>query len=658
MSALDDHTQASANDAAQPRLAPAPERAPSRMPSRVPALAVADAAPAELLDILTARRDPLSLSELRQATQTLRAQPRALAPLRVGVLRTYTTEMLHPYWHYEALLQGFDLHLYEAPYGALMQEAEPDSGLVASHADVVFLFLRWQDLDPRLSLPVSGLAHDECEALIQSAAEMVEGLLRTLRRVMSATLVVSLLPRQWGPELGIFDPMAAQGDSLVRHHIKRAIVRDIETIPSALLSDLDEIAAELGRQHLFDARLWETARFPYSVAGAQAVVRHLMSYAVAQLLPKAKVVVLDADNTLWGGIVGEDGPTGIALGPDYPGSLYVAFQRRLLDLQQRGLLLALCSKNNPEDVAEVLAHHPHQVLREEHFAAMAVNWNPKPDNLRLLAQELNLGLDAFVFVDDSAHECLAVRRALPQVMVIQAPTSPLDLPRCLDGVARLQVTSLTSEDRARTQLYTQERKRQQQARSYQSLDAYLASLDMVMRLGIDDERHVARIAQLTQKTNQFNLTTRRYTEAQILAFMRDPDWLVADFALSDIFGDAGLVGVALIRGVATKTAEVDAFLMSCRVIGRRAEQAFAHALLSRLAQAGVERVVAYYLPTAKNEMVRQFWLSVGFERAGGPADGPAPDVHLPGEAARYERDVSGYQPSADSPPLRVVPSDV
>jgi FkbH-like protein len=164
------------------------------------------------------------------------------------------------------------------------------------------------------------------------------------------------------------------------------------------------------------------------VAGAQVCVRHLVSYAAVRLLPRAKVIVLDADNTLWGGIVGEDGPSGIALGPDYPGSLYVAFQHRLLELQQRGFLLALCSRNNPADVAEILANHPHQVLRAEHFAAQKVNWAAKPENLVALAEELNLGLESFVFVDDSAHEGLAVRLQLPQVTVVQAPADPLELP--------------------------------------------------------------------------------------------------------------------------------------------------------------------------------------------------------------------------------------
>ncbi len=600
---------------------------------------------ADVVAGLGARRTPLTLAQIRAITRHLRSLDEPTLPLRVAVLHTYTTELLQPYWQFESRLQGFDLQLYEAPYGALLQEAEPGSGLATAEPDLVYAFLRWEDLDPRLSLPLSGLAESDGDEVVASAVAMIGGLLRRLRQACPATLVVTLLPRMWGPELGIYDAMASRSGAELRHRLKSAIARDIEPISSALFFDLDEVASDIGRAHLFDLRLWETSRFPFSVAGAQAVVRHLVSFAVAQRQPKAKVIVLDADNTLWGGIVGEDGPDGIALGPDYPGSAYVSFQRRVLELQQRGFVLALCSKNNPQDVAEVLAKHPHQVLREEHFAAVQVNWSPKPENLRTLAKQLNLGLESFVFVDDSPHECLAVRQQLPHVTVVQAPADPLHLPYCLDGVARLEITSRTSEDRDRTRMYAEERLRQASAESHGDLDDYLASLTMVMRVGFDAERHVARMAQLTQKTNQFNLTTHRYSEARILEFMRDPDCLVAHFSLADVFGDSGLVGLAIVRGTTGPVAEWDTLLMSCRVIGRRAEQAFVRHVLHRLEAGGVNRVRALYKPTLKNEMVRDFWPSIGFAATAQPAGGT--DEHW------YARDLPVADPERPLP-IRVL----
>ena len=330
------------------------------------------------------------------------------------------------------------------------------------------------------------------------------------------------------------------------------------------------------------------------------------------------MIALDADNTLWGGIIGEDGINGIALGPDYPGNAYVAFQRRLLDYQQRGFVLALCSKNNPADLDQVLDQHPHQVLRNEHFAARRVNWEAKPRNLVSLAKELNLGLNSFVFVDDSDHECAAVRHELPEVEVVQAPRNPVHLASCLDRLPRLEILSLTAEDRAKTQLYAQERKRREQLADISGgggdLDEYLRSLDMRMRVSFDDTTQLARLAQLTQKTNQFNLTTRRYQEPQVQEFIESPDYLVAHFSLADAFGDSGVVGLAIARKLPDDRAEIDTFLMSCRVIGRRAETAFLEAVLERLASEGVTEVVADFLPTSKNAPASGFLAESGFEQ--------------------------------------------
>jgi len=564
----------------------------------------------EALDALSPRRPTLALPEINRLAAHLRELPDERHPLKIAILRTYTTELLAPHWSCESLLQGFELTLYQAPYGALLQELQPGAGLLEFTPEVTYLFLRWEDLHPRLAGPVTALP--DRAAVQAEALEYLTNLLAAFREKLPGLLVLTLLPRMTPPELGMFDAMAEDSETIFFSDLKRGIARRLrDGLPSVYFNDLDEVAADLGRAQCFDARLWHTARFPFSVAGAQAVVARLMSYPVLLKCPRVKCLVLDADNTLWGGIIGEDGMEGIRLGPDYPGSAYLAFQRRLLALQGRGLLLALCSKNNQADVLEVLRAHPHQLLREEHFAATRVNWEPKPVNLQAIAQELNIGLDALLFVDDSDFECEVVRRQCPGVMVVQAPGTPLELPECLDGIPQLEVLQLTDEDRRRATLYAGRRKDQQLKATAVSLDDYLASLEMVMHVGLDDHRQAARIAQLTQKTNQFNLTTRRYTEADIIRCMDDPNWLVAHFRLADIFGDHGLVGVALIR-LEGETAEVDTLLMSCRIIGRGAETAFLAHLLGHLAQRGIRSVRGYYYPTAKNVMVNSFWPQHGF----------------------------------------------
>lgn len=559
---------------------------------------------------------PLSLPQAQKLTAHLRGLEEPTRPLRVGVLHTYTSDLLDPWLHLEAGLQGLDLDLYHAPYGVTMQEARPGSGLSAHAPDLTLLLLRWEDLHPQLALPLAGLDGAARAALADAVLDHLAALLGPLRGCVSGHLLLSLLPPLTAPGLGHFDATAEVSEAAWRAAVKARMASHLrDAVPASSLLDLDELLLQLGREQFFDARFWYSARFPFAPRAARELARRVAAAGAVQKHPKAKVLVLDADNTLWGGIIGEDGRDGIALGPDYPGNCYVDFQRRLLDYQQRGFLLALCSKNNPDDALEVLRSHPHQLLRPSHFAAMRINWEPKPHNLRSLADELNLGLDSFVFVDDSHHECMAVRTELPQVEVVQTPSRPVDVPACLERVARLEVLTLTSEDRDKTRMYVEERQRKELAAASTDPAAYLASLNMRMRIcvdgGVDDAAPLSRLAQLTQKTNQFNLTTRRYDEAEVARRIAAPDWLVAHFSLADIFGDSGIVGLAMIalEGV---DARLDSFLMSCRVIGREAESAFLEALLRLLRERGVARLYAEYLPTAKNKLVENFLPEHGF----------------------------------------------
>ncbi|MHC4351196.1 MAG: HAD-IIIC family phosphatase [Planctomycetota bacterium] len=337
-----------------------------------------------------------------------------------------------------------------------------------------------------------------------------------------------------------------------------------------------------------------------------------MRFPILERTPRAKCIVLDCDNTLWGGIIGEDGMAGIALGPEYPGNCFVTFQRRLLDMLNRGCLLAICSKNNPHDVRQVIREHPSMVLREENFAAILANWDPKPNNLSLLAEELSLGLDSFLFVDDSPHECRMVRNVLPEIRVVQVPEQPLEVPFCLDHLQELEILSLTDEDRQRFRMYVQNRRRKELAVTCGDLSDYLNSLKMKMRISVNDVEHVSRLSQMTQKTNQFNLTTKRYSEKDIRSFIDDDNWTVAHFSLSDIFGDNGIVGLMLASNITSDTVLIDTFLMSCRVIGRRAEEAFLYRMLRCFRELNKLKVKASYIPTSKNNLVEDFWAKQDF----------------------------------------------
>jgi FkbH-like protein len=557
--------------------------------------------------------------------------------LRLAFVHTYTSDLLNPWLDLNAALQGFELDIYHAPYGLALQEARPDSALVQHRPDITVLLLRREDLHPDLGRPLAGLDARSQTRVKQEAAARLRDIVGMLRAQPVGHIVLTFLPSVSGPALGLYDAQHELSEAGWWTTLKSDLAGWLrEHVPSSLFLDLDEVMAQVGRSSFFDRRFWYSASFPFAPAAARELARRLISVGVVLKAPKAKVIVLDADNTLWGGVVGEEGLDGIALGPEYPGRAYLEFQRRLLDFQQRGFLLAMCSKNNAADVQEVLDKHPHQLLRDEHFAARRVNWTPKPDNLVSLAKELNLGLESFIFVDDSDHECASVRHQLPQVEVVQVPARPTDIPVCLDHLARLEVLSLTSEDLAKTRMYEEERRRRTLVESMMSEGGsaadYLARLDMRMTVHLDAVSHVARLSQLSGKTNQFNLTTRRYSEAQVREFMADDAWLVADFSLADSFGDSGIVGLAIVRIHSGEEAELDTFLMSCRVIGRQAESAFLHTVLRQLAGKGIRRVAADYLPTAKNELVKNFLPEHGF---------------LLGADGRYRLDIGAQAPRAE-----------
>jgi FkbH-like protein len=561
-----------------------------------------------------------TLPELQRLTEHAASLQPALRDLRLAIVHSYTSELLDPWFGFAAALEGVGVATYHASYGVNLEEAEAGSGLVAHSPDITLLLLSREDLHPDLARPVVALSPDRQAALSSQALGRLFAIVDAFRRQSIGHLVVTILPSPSGPALGVYDPLSERSEAVWWSALKTEIGRRLRVdVEASLYLDLDEVMAETGRERFFDRRLWYSARFPFSAAAAREFSRRVIGLGAALKFPKVKVIALDIDNTLWGGIIGEDGIDNIALGHDYPGNAYLAFQRRLLDLQQRGFILALCSKNNLADVDQVLNQHPHQILRAEHFAAARVNWQPKTENLAALAEELNLGLDSFIFVDDSDYECGLVRRELPEVEVVQAPARPVDLPHCLDHVSRLELLSLTTEDLKKTEMYAEERIRRQQRENAEArggLEEYLQSLEMVMTVGTDDPAPLKRLAQLTQKTNQFNLTTRRYDEPQMRRLIEAPNWMVAYFSLKDVFGDSGIVGLALLDLSEAPLAELDTYLMSCRVIGRKAESAFLNTLLERLAEAGIGDVLADYRPTPKNVLVKNFLPEHGFAEDG------------------------------------------
>ncbi len=380
-----------------------------------------------------------------------------------------------------------------------------------------------------------------------------------------------------------------------------------------VLVDWDRLARILGERQTFDRRYAYLARAPFRPPFLNLYAQEL-ARAVAALKGHAKkALVLDCDNTLWGGVVGEDGLEGIQLHPaEHPGSAYYDFQAALLQLAARGVLLALCSRNNEAEIWEVLAQHPHCLLKREHFASFRIGWEDKAEYLVSLARELRLGLDSLVFVDDNPAECDRIRRALPEVAVVSVPTERSELPHLLAKEGWFESLAVSAEDAARSTMIGQDLVRR--SAPEESLQEYLLSLQQVAKVHRVRAEEVPRVAQLTQKTNQFNLTTRRYSAAQITTWADDPNTAVFTLSASDRHGDLGLTGVLIARREGT-IARIDSLLMSCRVLGRDLEIAFVEYCLKELSTSwnpGLFR--AEYIPTAKNGQVAGFWEKEGFLR--------------------------------------------
>lgn len=325
-------------------------------------------------------------------------------------------------------------------------------------------------------------------------------------------------------------------------------------------------------------------------------------------LKRKKCIVLDLDNTLWGGVLGEEGISGIKIGGDYPGKAFVFFQKSLLQLSKSGVILTVCSKNNEADVLEAWDKNPFIVLKKEHFAAYRINWTDKATNIKELAEELNLGLDSFVFVDDNPTERELIKQMLPMVSVPEFPAQPYELPMFFKQLVEdyFKVYSVTEEDKKKTEQYKANAARAQAQHSFADFEAFLESLNIQITIEAANEFNIPRIAQMTQKTNQFNLTTKRYTDADVKGFLAQ-GWKIWCISVADRFGDNGITGCIMVNGN-----EIDTFLLSCRILGKGIENAFIKKVLTLLKESGEALINATYLPTAKNAQVKEFYEKCGF----------------------------------------------
>jgi FkbH-like protein len=537
----------------------------------------------------------------------------AMLPCRLALLRSYTLEPLVPLLRAEALFHGINLDLQIGKFNTFAQDIlDPGSELYKFDPQIVFLAVQARDLLPDIWNHYTDLTATQVVGIIERTTEYFDSLVKAFRSHSTGSLVLHNFELPAAPSAGILDAQTPDGQAEAIREINKAIRRMAPRYPGVYVLDYDALIARFGRLHWYDEGKWLTMRMPVAADCLIHLADEYLRFIRPIIGKVCKVLVVDLDNTLWGGIIGEDGPGGIKLGAEYPGAAYLALQRAILDVYNRGVILAICSKNNFNEALEVLERHPAMLLRPQHFAAMRINWNNKEDNLREIAIELNLGLDALAFLDDNPAERERIRSVLSQVYTIELPPDPMAYAGVLRACPVFERLVVSAEDRERARYYAENSKRRELKQSAASLEDFYRSLQMEAEIAEVDEERLPRLAQLTQKTNQFNLTTRRYNEQQLSVLARDPEWRIYSLGVRDRFGENGVVGLAMAHQNADVW-EIDNFLLSCRVIGRTLETALLAHLAEKARKEGVRFLRGWYFPTKKNAPASNLYPSHSFK---------------------------------------------
>jgi FkbH-like protein len=536
-----------------------------------------------------------------------------LAPFRLAVLSNSTIDLVVPALVASAARHGIALEVIQPSYDQVAQEAlTPDSKVNRSKPDAVLLALDYRALPLKLSL-------GDAEAS-SATVQGVIGYLQALRGGIKANSNAVCIFQSFAPPVEtLFGSLDRALKGTLRNLID-AINRELAEYVSGsgdVLLDVAALAETVGLADWHNTQLWNMAKFSFSDELIPLYADHVARTLAAIRGGGAKVLILDLDNTIWGGVIGDDGLDGIQVAQgDARGEAHLAVQRLALDLRQRGILLAVSSKNTDEVARMPFEEHPEMLLKLEHIAVFQANWNDKATNIQAIAEELSLGLDSMVFLDDNPAERGLVRKLLPEVAVPELPEDPAYYARTLAAAGYFEAVAFANEDLKRAGFYQDNAKRASLQKQVGGVDAYLASLDMTITFQPFDATGRARIVQLINKSNQYNLTTRRYTDPEVTAAENDPEVFTLQARLADIFGDNGMISVVICRPAEAGAWEIDTWLMSCRVLGRKVEHMVLREVLRHANAAGIHKLIGIHRPTDRNKLVADHYARLGFTKVG------------------------------------------
>ena len=534
--------------------------------------------------------------------------------LKVALLSSFTLNGLNEILHVKCSDVGVRYQSYISGYNQYNQELlNPESDYYKFCPDITFLILDIRNFLGDNFHNFHILSDDAKKEFAKEKINHLENIIQNFEKNSNSKLVITNFNIPSYSPNGIIESKIKFGLHEMIEKINNSL-RDIsKTHNSIYVYDFNQFVSKHGEKNIFDYRQFHLGDIQITFNFMSYFGYELMSYIKSITGTNRKCIVLDLDNTLWGGVVGEDGFDGIELGQTANGKAFVDFQKELLSLWQQGIILAINSKNNFDDAMKVIHEHPEMILREKNFANIQINWNDKAQNLLQISDEINIGLNSIVFFDDDKLNQTRIKQEFPEVLTIELPEDPSEFSPLLKELNDFNVLQRTDEDTKRGQMYTEQRKRKELEKSVSNLDDFLKELDIKVKMKKSNEFLIPRISQLTLKTNQFNLTTRRYQEEEIKNFSSNTKFIVGCAQVLDKFGDNGITGVYIIKKN-NKSWLIDTFLLSCRIMGRGVENAILSQILLDAQKNGIDEIQAEFIPTQKNQPAENFLSDFGFKK--------------------------------------------
>lgn len=537
--------------------------------------------------------------------------------MRIAVLSSNNLDLLKKDFKNKLTEENIESKFYFSGFNQYSQDIlDENSDLYSFNPEIIILNIDLNDLVEKYVYDSVSESYKERKETYNKRYNEVKNLIMKLMNNLPESLI--LFNNFYYPPINnnsLFNYNSEYGNLKLLNKLNNKLTKLANDYINFQVVDFRGLIMQVGYEDMFDRRTWYLGKIKLSNKGLERLAELYLRYIKAYLGKRKKCIVVDLDNTLWGGIIGEDGIEDIKLGKSGIGQAFYDFQKVLLGLYNRGIILAINSKNTKEIALNAIKQHPHMLLQEDHFAVKKINWNNKARNMREIAQNLNIGLDSMVFLDDSDFERELIREQVPEVTVPELPEDFSDYPEFLMSLSYFDFVNLTFTDKNRNKMYKDNEKRKElKNNTSNDIEEYYYSLDMEVNIDRLDDFALPRVTQLTQKTNQFNLTTKRYKANDIERMKESEKYLVYYLELKDKFGSTGIVAVSIIELLKDKKALIDSFILSCRVMGRTVETAFLSYIVDELSDQGIEIVYGDYFPTAKNQPVKDFYDEHGFEQ--------------------------------------------